>query len=192
MELEFLGGAGTVTGSKTLVRAGDARVLVDCGLFQGLKHLRRRNWSPTRNRGVSRRRDRAHARTSRPFRARAQPSSGTGSAGPVYASPGTIALCRVLWPDSGRLQEEDAAYAQRHGYSKHRPIRVPCTRRQRRWAALELPRAGRVRPTLRDRHRPGGGDGPRRPHPRRVDCPKVAVTTRRSCSRETSAGRTTS
>lgn len=136
MELEFLGGAGTVTGSKTLVRAGDTQVLLDCGLFQGLKHLRRRNWAPL------------------PIEPRALDAitlthahldhSGfvpafvrQGFRGPIYASPATVALCHVLWPDSGRLQEEDAGYARRHGYSKHDP---PCplyTEREAR-AALRL------------------------------------------------------
>lgn len=120
MELEFLGGAGTVTGSKTLVHGAAGVLLVDCGLFQGLKHLRARNWTPL------------------PFDTDALDAvvlthahldhSGfvprlvaQGYRGPVFASPGTIALCEVLWPDSGRIQEEDARYANRKGYSKHHP-----------------------------------------------------------------------
>jgi metallo-beta-lactamase family protein len=118
MELEFLGGAGTVTGSKTVVRAGTGQVLVDCGLFQGLKHLRRRNWEPlpldpTQLDAIVL----THAHLDH---SGAVPSIvRAGYRGPVYASRSTIALCRVLWPDSGRLQEEDAAYARRRGYSKH-------------------------------------------------------------------------
>ncbi len=122
MELEFLGGAGTVTGSKTVVRAGDTQVLVDCGLFQGLKHLRRRNWSPLAIEASAVDAivlTHAHLDHSGHVPAFVR----HGFRGPVYASPGTIALCRVLWPDSGRLQEEDAAYAQRQGFSKHRDPR---------------------------------------------------------------------
>lgn len=120
LELELLGGAGAVTGSKTLVRGGAAPVLVDCGMFQGLKHLRTRNRAPF------------------PFavedcaavvltHAHLDHSGlvprlvAEGYEGPVYASPGTIALCEVLWPDSGRIQEEDARYANRRGFSKHHP-----------------------------------------------------------------------
>jgi metallo-beta-lactamase family protein len=123
MELEFLGGAGTVTGSKTLVRAGDSLVLVDCGLFQGLRHLRRRNWEPmfleprSLDAIVLTHAHLDHSGAVPNFVRR-------GFRGPVYATPGTIALCEVLWPDSGRLQEEDAEYAARRGYSKHRPPRA--------------------------------------------------------------------
>ncbi len=136
MELEFLGGAGTVTGSKTLVRAGDSLVLVDCGLFQGLRHLRRRNWDPMflepRNLDAI---VLTHAHLDH---SGAVPNfARRGFRGPVYASPGTIALCEVLWPDSGRLQEEDAAYAERRGYSKHRPPRPLYTEAEAE-AALEL------------------------------------------------------
>jgi metallo-beta-lactamase family protein len=122
MELEFLGGAGTVTGSKTLVHGGGAPVLVDCGLFQGFKHLRERNWGafafdPSGLGAVVL----THAHLDHSGlvpRLVAQ-----GYEGPVFASAGTIALCRVLWPDSGRIQEEDAGYANRKGFSKHHPAR---------------------------------------------------------------------
>jgi len=136
VELEFLGGAGTVTGSKTLVRAGSSLVLVDCGLFQGLRHLRRRNWDPMflepRNLDAI---VLTHAHLDH---SGAVPNfARRGFRGPVYATPGTIALCEVLWPDSGRLQEEDAAYADRRGYSKHRPPRPLYTEADAE-AALEL------------------------------------------------------
>jgi metallo-beta-lactamase family protein len=120
LALTFHGAAGTVTGSKYLVEAGRARLLVDCGLFQGFKPLRLRNWAPL------------------PFEARSLDAvilthahldhSGAlpllvraGYKGPVYATPGTVDLCGLLLPDSGRLQEQDADFANRHGFSKHRP-----------------------------------------------------------------------
>jgi metallo-beta-lactamase family protein len=118
--LRFLGAAGTVTGSRFLVETPHARVLVDCGLFQGLKALRLRNWEPF---PVDPRSIDAvlltHAHLDHsgylPALQRA------GFQGPVYATPSTQALCEILLPDSARLQEEDAAYANRSGYSKHAP-----------------------------------------------------------------------
>ncbi|MFZ5875453.1 MAG: MBL fold metallo-hydrolase [Nitrospirota bacterium] len=120
MDLRFLGAAGTVTGSKYLVNAGNRKVLVDCGLFQGFKHLRLRNWAPlpldpaTLDAVVL-----THAHLDH---------SGYlpllvkhGFAGPIYCTRATRELCRILLPDSGRLQEEDAAYANRQGFSKHKP-----------------------------------------------------------------------
>lgn len=120
MELSFLGAAGTVTGSKYLVKAGARQILVDCGLFQGFKHLRLRNWAPlpvdpaTLDAVVL-----THAHLDHsgylPLLVK------RGFAGPVYSSRATRALCAILLPDSGRLQEEDAAYANRLGFSKHKP-----------------------------------------------------------------------
>ncbi len=120
MKIHFLGGAGTVTGSKFLVETRRARLLVDCGLFQGLKALRLRNRQPL------------------PL----QPSdldaivlthahidhSGylpvvvrDGFRGPIYATAPTRDLVRILLPDSGHLQEEDARYANKKKFSKHHP-----------------------------------------------------------------------
>jgi len=120
--LRFLGAAGTVTGSRFLLETPHARVLVDCGLFQGLKQLRLRNWEPfpvdpkTIDAVVL-----THAHVDHcgylPALARA------GFKGPIWATPGTRALCGIVLPDSGHLQEEDANYANRHGYSKHRPAK---------------------------------------------------------------------
>jgi len=118
--IRFLGATHTVTGSKHLVTSGRSQVLIDCGLFQGLKELRLRNWEPL------------------PFDVRALHAvllthahidhTGylprlvkDGFKGPVYASGSTIGLCRILLPDTGRLQQEDARYANRRGFSKHRP-----------------------------------------------------------------------
>ncbi len=120
MQLTFLGAVGTVTGSKTLVSAGRAQVLVDCGLFQGYKRLRLRNWrrpdfEPSRLDAVVL----THAHLDHsgwlPVLVRA------GFRGPVYCTPGTADLCGLLLPDAARLQEEDASFANRHGTSRHRP-----------------------------------------------------------------------
>lgn len=118
MKLAFLGAAGTVTGSKTLVTDGGRQVLVDCGLFQGYKNLRQMNWEPF------------------PFDPRQLDAvvlthghldhSGavpllvkSGYRGPVFATPSTIEVCGILLPDSGRIQEEDAEFHNRHQLSRH-------------------------------------------------------------------------
>jgi metallo-beta-lactamase family protein len=119
--LTFLGAAGgTVTGSKHLVEHGDRRVLLDCGLFQGLKALRLRNWAPP------------------PLDPRALTAvllshahvdhSGylprlvrDGFAGPIYCTGATADLLRIMLPDAAHLQEEEAAFANRHKTSRHEP-----------------------------------------------------------------------
>ena len=118
--LSFLGAARTVTGSKTLIDTGDARLLVDCGLFQGRKALREANWKPfpvpveSIDAVVL-----THAHIDhcgylpRLWR--------LGFRGPVYCTSGTRSLAGVVLPDCGYLQEEEAAYANRMGYSKHDP-----------------------------------------------------------------------
>lgn len=120
MKLSFLGAAGTVTGSKYLLEAGGRRVLIDCGLFQGLKELRLRNWNrlpvpPDRIDAVIL----THAHLDHsgylPLLIR------SGFKGPVYCTGATMDLCSILLPDSGHLQERDAEYANRHGFSKHKP-----------------------------------------------------------------------
>ena len=104
MNIQFIGGTGTVTGSKYLLSSGSQQILVDCGLFQGLKQLRLRNWSPL------------------PFKPSEIKSvllthahidhSGYipllvkhGFRGKIHCSYGTAALCEILLPDSGYLQE---------------------------------------------------------------------------------------
>ena len=118
--LTFLGAAGTVTGSKHLLDLGDHRVLVDCGLFQGLKELRLRNWEPLR---ISAAAIDAVVLTHAHLdhcgylpRLVAQ-----GFRGRIFCTPGTRDLCTLVLPDSARIQEEDAREANRDGYSKHNP-----------------------------------------------------------------------
>jgi metallo-beta-lactamase family protein len=116
--LRFLGAARTVTGSKHLLTFGKRSVLVDCGLFQGRRELRERNWEPfdfdplTLDAVVL-----THAHTDHigmlPRLVK------QGYRGPVYATPSTIGLCKISLPDSGRLQEEEADYHRRHGTSRH-------------------------------------------------------------------------
>jgi metallo-beta-lactamase family protein len=125
--IQFLGAAGTVTGSKHLVNTSSDlegksgfQVLIDCGMFQGAKEWRERNWQPT-----------------------PVPAAGIdavvlthahldhcgwiprlvreGFRGPIYATPSTIDLCGIILPDSGHLQEEDARFYNRHKASKHNP-----------------------------------------------------------------------
>ncbi len=120
MRLTFWGATETVTGSKYLVEAGGKKVMVDCGLFQGFKEHRLRNWKPL---PVSPKDIDAliltHAHIDH---------SGYipklvkgGFRGKIYTSAATTDLCRIMLPDSGYLQEEDARMANKYGYSKHKP-----------------------------------------------------------------------
>jgi metallo-beta-lactamase family protein len=118
--LTFLGAAGTVTGSKYLLEHDGLRLLVDCGLFQGLKALRLRNWDhlPIDPRSIDAvLLTHAHLDHSGYLPALVR----DGFRGAIWCTPPTLALCRLLLPDSGHLQEEDAAYANRKGFSKHHP-----------------------------------------------------------------------
>ncbi|WP_375547622.1 MBL fold metallo-hydrolase [Oceanicaulis alexandrii] len=120
LTLTCLGGAGTVTGSKHLLTHQGRRILIDCGLFQGLKNLRELNWAPL------------------PI----DPSSidaivlthahldhcgylprliADGFAGPVFATPATCDVAELILRDSGYLQEKDAEYANRKGFTRHSP-----------------------------------------------------------------------
>lgn len=119
MKLTFLGGTGTVTGSKYQVDYGSGKVLVDCGLFQGLKQLRLKNWSPF---PVSIRDQAAvlltHAHLDHsgylPRLAR------EGFSGPIYCTAATRDLCRILLLDSAKIMEEEASFARRHKFSRHK------------------------------------------------------------------------
>ena len=133
--LTFIGGAGTVTGSKTLVDTPTGRVLVDCGLFQGRKELRLQNWSefPVPPQSI----DAivlTHAHVDHcgylPRLVR------LGFRGRAYGTTGTGKLLEIVLPDSGHLQEEDAAYANRKGYSKHDPA-LPLYTEQDALASLD-------------------------------------------------------
>ncbi len=134
--ITFYGAAGTVTGSRFLLEHEGSRVLVDCGLFQGRKELRERNWAPW------------------PFdpkivdavvltHAHIDHTGGLprfvreGYRGPVYSTGGTKDLCGIMLPDSARIQEEEARYANKRGYSKHRPA-LPLYEEQDAYAALRL------------------------------------------------------
>lgn len=120
MDITFYGATGTVTGSKYLVDDGTRSALIDCGLFQGFKQIRQRNWQPL------------------PFAAKSVGSvvlthahidhSGylplfvrNGFSGPVYCSKATRELCAIMLPDAAHLQEEEARYANKRGFSKHKP-----------------------------------------------------------------------
>ncbi|GMV05508.1 MAG: Ysh1p: subunit of polyadenylation factor I [Gemmatimonadota bacterium] len=137
MRLSFLGAAGTVTGSRHLLVAGTKQILVDCGLFQGLKALRLRN------------------REALPFDAASLDAvvlthahldhSGflpvlvkEGYRGPVYCTPPTADLAPILLADSGHLQEEDARWASKKGYSRHEKPEPLYTEEDARAAARQL------------------------------------------------------
>lgn len=119
-KITFLGAAGTVTGSKYLVEAEGKRLLVDCGLFEGSRDLRQRNWDnltvdPATIDWVLL----THAHIDHtgylPRLVR------NGFRGPIYANAATHELCTLLLPDSAHLQEEDTRYAIKKGYSRHKP-----------------------------------------------------------------------
>lgn len=134
--LSFLGGTRTVTGSRFLVEADDQRILLDCGLFQGLKRLRERNWQafPV---------DPASIDTVIVSHAHIDHSGylprlvRNGFRGRVVCTPESAALIRILLADSGRLQEEEARYANRVGSTKHSPA-LPLYTAEDAAAACEL------------------------------------------------------
>lgn len=118
--LTFLGAARTVTGSKHLLDVDGQRILFDCGLFQGLKELRQRNWSPlpippeTIDAVVL-----THAHIDHTGWLPRLVSQGFK--GPVHCTEGTADLCRLVLPDAAHIQEEDAKFANMRGFSKHHP-----------------------------------------------------------------------
>jgi metallo-beta-lactamase family protein len=120
ISITFLGAARTVTGSKYLVESNGTRIMVDAGLFQGLKELRLRNWE---NLPVPASSLEAivltHAHLDHCGYLPRLVSQGFR--GRVFCTLGTQDLCKIVLPDAGRLQEEDAAYANRHNFSKHKP-----------------------------------------------------------------------
>ncbi len=161
LTLQFLGAAGTVTGSKHMVRfSGGRELLVDCGLFQGAKEWRERNWKPLPVPGkklewiVL-----THAHLDHiGFLPRL---SADGFEGPVYCTPPTQDLAKILLPDSGHLQEEEAEYANYKKYTKH-PQAKPLYTYEQAVASLELLRPHpfeqelRVADDIRGRYLPAG------------------------------------
>ena len=150
--IQFLGGAGTVTGSKHLINTGDPsgtnglQVLIDCGLFQGQKEWRERNWRDT------------------PIPAKAIDAVilthahldhcgwiprlvKEGFRGPIYATPPTIDLCGIILPDSGHLQEEDARFYNKTKKSKHSPA-LPLYTAEEAEKSLQLFKAAHVGETV--------------------------------------------
>lgn len=118
MFLTFLGGVGTVTGSKTLVETEEGCFLVDCGMFQGTRELRERNWEPF---PIAADRINAviltHAHLDHCGYLPALVAQGFS--GPVYCSSNTAQLAAIIMRDSAKLQEEDTAFARKKGFSRH-------------------------------------------------------------------------
>src|SRR5262245_27009133 len=136
MELTFLGATKTVTGSKFLLESKDRRILIDCGLFQGPKDLRLRNWEapPVDPRSI----DAivlTHAHID--HTGYLPRFVAHGYKGPVYATPATVDLARILLPDAAHLQEEEARYRNKHHLSKHTPA-LPLSTSDDATASLEL------------------------------------------------------
>lgn len=136
-QLTFLGAAGTVTGSRYLLEAESHRILIDCGLFQGPKRLRERNWQPLPL--VAKTLDAVvltHAHLDHtgflPVLVR------NGYRGPVFCTRPTRQLLEILLPDSARLQEEEAQFANRHRYSRHSPALPLYTEEDARRALTRL------------------------------------------------------
>jgi metallo-beta-lactamase family protein len=118
--ITFLGAAQTVTGSKHLLGVNGRRVLVDCGLFQGQKELRERNWHKLPFEAASL--DAVVLTHAHLDHSGYLPKLVAGGfKGRIFCTPGTLDLCRLVLPDAGRIQEEDARQANRHGYTKHQP-----------------------------------------------------------------------
>ncbi|MCC5839186.1 MAG: MBL fold metallo-hydrolase [Opitutales bacterium] len=125
--LTFLGAAGTVTGSRFLLETANRRFLIDCGLFQGPKRLRLKNWEPfpvsvADLDGILL----THAHIDHTgFLPRLR---ADGYEGPIWCTDATADLARILLPDTGHLQEEEARWANKRGYSKHHPAKPLFTR----------------------------------------------------------------
>ncbi|HEX8186200.1 MAG TPA: MBL fold metallo-hydrolase [Blastocatellia bacterium] len=135
--LQFLGATGTVTGSKYVLEVGGSRAIIDCGLFQGLKELRQRNWEslPINPASIGWALI-THAHIDHtgylPRLVR------DGFTGPIYATKASAGLVNIMLPDSGKLQEEDAKYANRKGFSKHQPALPLYTEQDARHALKQV------------------------------------------------------
>ena len=120
MLLRFLSAAGTVTGSRALLQSGDTRLLVDCGMFQGYRAVRERNWTRLEVEPASLEAvvlTHAHLDHSGWLPRLVQ----QGFRGPIHCTSATADLLGVLLRDAARIQEEDAEYANRKGFSRHDP-----------------------------------------------------------------------
>lgn len=151
LNLSFLGGAGTVTGSKYAVEHEGHKVLVDCGLFQGFKALRLKNWAPF---PIDPHDIEAviltHAHLDHSGYLPLLVKNGFRRS--IFCSHATTDLCAILLPDSGHLQEKDAEYANRHGFSKHKPALPLYTEEDARTVLTHLAPI----PFEQDRPLPGG------------------------------------
>ncbi len=171
--LTFLGAAGTVTGSKHLLEIEGRRILIDCGLFQGVKELRQRNWEPLPV-------DPAAIEAVVLTHAHLDHCGylprlvAGGFRGRVFCTPATKELTALVLKDSAKLQEEDAKEANRHGYSRHSPALPLYTQLDAARAIERLQPVGYDRPiplwwesrdgpgTDRGRSRDGAGTEPGR------------------------------
>ena len=143
--LTFLGAAGTVTGSKHLLDLDGRRVLVDCGLFQGAKELRERNWAALPF--DSARIDAVVLTHAHLDHCGYLPRLvGAGFRGRIFCTPGTRDLCTLILPDSAHIQEEDARQANKRGYSKHSPALPLYTEADAARALTQLQPVGYERP----------------------------------------------
>jgi metallo-beta-lactamase family protein len=153
---QFLGAAGTVTGSKCLVTAGATRFLVDAGLFQGGHEEKQGNWEPAPEADFV---VLTHAHLDHTGFVPRMVRQGYG--GPVYATPGTADLLSLLWPDAGFLQDEEARHAHRHGWSRQanpEPLFTPldAQRALRHLATVPYDRPTAIAPDVTLRYRPAG------------------------------------
>ena len=120
MKLNFLGAAGTVTGSRYVLETGKGKILVDCGMFQGAKSLRMKNWESFPIKASELQAivlTHAHIDHSGYIPRLVQ----EGFKGKIYCTPPTTSLCQILLLDSAKLMEEEARYANKKGFSKHKP-----------------------------------------------------------------------
>jgi metallo-beta-lactamase family protein len=156
----FQGAAGTVTGSRFLLEVGRAKVLIDCGMFQGVKALRERNWADP---GF------APASVDAVLLTHAHIDhsgwlprlASLGFRGPIHCTPATAELADLLLRDSAHIQEEDAEYANKKGFSRHRPALPLYTVKDAESAIRRLRRTPYgewfdVVPKVRARLRPAG------------------------------------
>ena len=143
--LTFLGAAGTVTGSKHLLEVDGRRLLVDCGLFQGVKELRLRNWAPLPIDPASI--DAVILTHAHLDHCGYLPRLvSNGFRGRIFCTPATKELCSLVLPDSAHIQEEDAREANRHGFSKHAPALPLYTSADAARALTQLQPVGYDRP----------------------------------------------